>query len=94
LGKQTPEETFLGTRPGVSHLRIWGSVCYYHVPSEMMTKLDPMAIKGILVGYNKVFKAYRIYVPTCRKVIVCRDVQFKQERALRRSMDLPASGEN
>ena len=94
LGKRTPEETFLGTRPDVSHLRIWGSVCYYHIPAEKRTKLDPMTVKGILVGYNEVSKAYRIYVLTRRKVIVCRDVQFEEEHALRRSRDLPASGEN
>ena len=27
LGKQALEETFSGTRPNVSHIRIWGSVC-------------------------------------------------------------------
>jgi hypothetical protein len=29
-------------------------------------------------------------VPARRKIIVCRDVQFEEERALRRSRDLPA----
>jgi hypothetical protein len=94
LGKKTPEETFSGTRPDVSHIRIWGSVCYCHVPSEKRTKLDPTAVKGLLVGYSEASKAYRIYVPARRKVIVCRDVQFEEERALRRSKDLPASVEN
>jgi hypothetical protein len=94
LGKRTPEETFSGTRPDVSHIRIWGSVCYCHVPSEKRTKLDPTTVKGLLVGYNEASKAYRIYVPAHRKVIVCRDVQFEEERALRRSKDLPASVEN
>jgi hypothetical protein len=71
LGKQTPEETFSGTRPDVRHLPIWGSVCYCHVPSEKRKKMDPMTVKGILVGYREVSKAYRIYVPTHKKVIVC-----------------------
>jgi hypothetical protein len=34
--------------------------------------------------------AYNIYVPVHRKVIVCRDVQFKEECALRRSREFPA----
>jgi hypothetical protein len=83
LGKRTPEETFSSTRPDVSHLRIWGSVCYCHVPLEKTTKLDPTTVKGILVGYSEVSKAYRIYVPTRRKVIVYRDVQFEEERSTR-----------
>jgi transposase InsO family protein len=78
LGKLTPEEVFTGTRPNVSHLRIWGSVCYCHVPSEKRTKLDPTADKGILVGYNEASKAYRIFVPARRKIVVCRDVQFER----------------
>jgi len=56
--------------------------------------MDPTTIKGILVGYMEVSKAYMIYVPTHRKVIVCIDVQFEEERALRRSRDFPTSGEN
>jgi hypothetical protein len=79
LGKLTPEEVFTSTRSNVSHLRIWGSVCYCHVPSEKRTKLDPTADKGILVGYSKASKAYRIFVPARRKIVVCRDVQFKEE---------------
>jgi hypothetical protein len=46
LGKLTPEEVYTGTRPDVSHLRIFGSVCYCHVPSEKRTKLDPIGEKG------------------------------------------------
>jgi transposase InsO family protein len=56
LGKQTLDETFSGTRPDVSHIRIWGSVCYCHVPSEKRTKLDPTTVKGLLVGYNEASK--------------------------------------
>jgi hypothetical protein len=39
LGKRTPEETFSGTRPDVSHIRIWGNVCYCHVPLEKRKNL-------------------------------------------------------
>ena len=88
LGKLTPKEVFTGTKPDVSHLHIWGSVCYCHVPSEKRIKLEPTADKGLLVGYSETSKAYRIFVPTRRKIIVCRDVQM-EERALRRYRDLP-----
>jgi hypothetical protein len=56
--------------------------------------MDPTTVKGLLVGYNEASKAYMIYVPARMKVIVCRDVQFEEERALRRSKDLPTSVEN
>jgi hypothetical protein len=90
LGKLTPEEVFTGTKPDVSHLRIWGSVCYYHVPSKKRTKLEPTTDKDFLVGYSKASKAYMIFVSACKKIIVSRDVQFEEERALRMSKDLQA----
>jgi hypothetical protein len=90
LGKFTPEEVFTGTKPYVSHLRIWGNICYCHVPLEKRTKMEPTTNKGLLVGYRKASKSYRIFVPARRKIIVCRDVQFEEERALRNTKDLQA----
>jgi hypothetical protein len=69
-------------------------VCYCHVPSEKRTKLDPTGEKGILVGYNEASKAYRIFVPEHMRIVVCRDVQFEEERALRRSRDMPVQIED
>jgi hypothetical protein len=84
-GKLTPVEVFTGTRPDVSHLRIFGSVS---------PKLDPIGEKGILVGYNEVSKAYCIFVPAHRRIVVCKDVQFEEEQALRRSRDMPTHVED
>jgi len=74
LGKLTPEEVYTGTRPDVSHLHIFGSICYCHVPSKKRTKLDPTTYKGILVGYNEASKAYRIFVLEHTRILVCRDM--------------------
>ena len=90
LGRKTPEEVFTGTRPDVSHICIFGSVCYCHVHANNRKKLDPSGEKGLLVGYCDISKAYRFYIPTRRRIIVSRDVQFDEDRALRRSLDLPA----
>ena len=43
--------------------------------------------KGLIVGYSETLKAYRVYIPACKRIIVSRDVQFDEDRALR-SMDL------
>src|SRR5713101_5430895 len=90
LGRKTPEEVFTGTRPDVSHIRIFGSHCYCHVHADNRKKLDPSGEKGLLVGYNEISKAYRVYIPARRRIIVSRDVQFDEDRALRRSLDLLA----
>ena len=88
LGRKTPEEVFTGTRPDVSHICIFGSVCYCHIHADTRKKLDPSGEKGLLVGYNETSKAYR--VPTRKRIIVSRNVKFDEDRALQRSMELPA----
>ena len=89
LRKKTHEEVFTGKKPEVGHLRIFGSMAYCHVPSEKRSKLDQTAEREFLVGYNEVSKAYRIYIPSSRKVVIRRDVKFMEDRALQKSCDMP-----
>jgi hypothetical protein len=48
----TPEEKFIGKKPNVSHLRVFGCIAYVHVPDEKRSKLDPKAEKCIFIGYS------------------------------------------
>ena len=89
LGRKTPEEVFMGTSPYLIHLRIFGSVYYCHIHADTRKKLDSSGEKGLLVGYIETLKAYRVYIPARKRIIVSRDVQFDEDRALWRSMDLP-----
>ena len=52
--------------------------------------MDPSREKGLLVGYSETSKAYRVYIAARKRIIVSKDVQFDEDRALRRSMDSPA----
>jgi hypothetical protein len=94
LGKITLEEAFTGRRPNVEHIMIFGCLTYSHVPSEKRTKLDPITQQGILVGYSEVSKAYRIYIPSLRRVVVRRDVIFEADRAFQRSLESRVSVED
>lgn len=85
LGNVTPEEAFSGKKLDVGNFCIFGCLTYSYVPKEKRTKLEPTADKGIFVGYSETSKAYRIYIPTKRKVVVRRDVKFEEERAFRGS---------
>ena len=89
LGRKTPEEVFTGTRLDMSHIHVFGSLCYCHVHVDNRKKLDPTREKELLVCYNNISKAYRVYIPSHRRIIVSRDVQFDEDRALWRSLDLP-----
>jgi len=70
LGKITPEKVFIGKTPEVSHFRIFGSLAYCHIPKEKRKMLDQTAEKRYLVGYSENAKAYIIYLPGSRKVVV------------------------
>lgn len=50
LGNVTPGEAYLGQKPKLGHLRIFGCLTYSDVPKERRTKLDPTVEKGIFVG--------------------------------------------
>ena len=85
LGNIMPESVFTGSKPEVSHFRIFGSPTYCHVPNEKRKLLDMTAEKGYLVGYSENANAYHVYISESRKVVVRRDVKFMEERAFRRS---------
>jgi hypothetical protein len=48
----TPNEKFIGEKPDVSHLRVFGCIAYVHVPNKKRSKLDPKAKKCIFIGYS------------------------------------------
>jgi hypothetical protein len=85
FGNETPEETFTGEKPEVSHLRIFGCPVYVHVPKDKRSKLDPSGKKGIFVGYSETLKAYRVYIRGHRQIETSRDVTFDEDTTFSRS---------
>ena len=85
---KTPKEVFSGIKPEGGHLRIFGWPVYIHVPKEKRTKMEPLGKKGVFVWYSENSKAYRIYVPSQRKIEVRRDVNFHEEAAFKKSREL------
>ena len=71
-------EVWYGKKPKVSHLRMFGSDPYAHVPRHERTKFDMKTHKCIMVGYGDVTKGYRLYDATEGKIIYSRDVQFNE----------------
>jgi hypothetical protein len=90
LENKTLEEMFSGENPKVSHFRIFGYPIFVHVPKENRTKLDPYAQKGIFVPYNDTSKAYKIYIPSHRKVEINRDKTFDENANFSESKQIRA----
>ncbi|GAU47995.1 hypothetical protein TSUD_404720 [Trifolium subterraneum] len=69
----TPEELWTGHKPSVKHLRIFGSICYRHIPDEKRRELDDKSEQLILIGYDAT-GAYKMQNPNSKKVVISRDV--------------------
>jgi hypothetical protein len=85
LGFKTPEEMFIGKKPEVSHLKIFGCPVFVHISKERRTKFDTSCKKRIFVGYCEVSKAFIIYIPYYHHIEINRDVTFDEDAKLKRS---------
>jgi hypothetical protein len=78
---KTPEEAWSKRKHKISHLRVFGCVAYSLIPQELRRKLDDKGEKFIFVGYSEHSKAYKLYNPITKMLIISRDVEFLEEEA-------------
>lgn len=76
----TPSESFKGNKPSVQHLRVFGFICYAKNETPHLRKLDDRAGTLVHLGIKPGTKAYRLYNPTNRKIVISRDIIFDEER--------------
>jgi hypothetical protein len=63
LEDKTPVEAFIGVRPKIENLRIFGCLVYIHVPKEKRTKLEPSGRNDMFVaqkGFDKPLKGFAL----------------------------------
>ena len=80
LDGEVPEEAWSGVKPSVRHFRIFGSLCYRHIPYQKRKKLDDKSEAMIFVGYNSI-GSYKLYNPKKSEVVLNRDVNFDETQA-------------
>lgn len=89
VGKQfdnsTPAEIWFGKKPDLKHLRIFGSECYNHIPSENRTKLQAKSTKCFFIGYGTSNGSYRLWDETKNKLVMGRNVTFNEDSILKRA---------
>lgn len=73
LDNLTPEEAWTGVKPDISHLRIFGSLCWKRVPDQIRQKLDDKGIPQVMVDYHST-GGYKLFDPQTNQVSVSRDV--------------------
>ena len=75
----TPKEVWLGHKPSVSHMKVFGCIAYAHVPKEKRRKLDDKSVKCIFIGYSIETRSYRLFDCQEKKVIIRRDFVFDEQ---------------
>ena len=48
----TPKENFIGRKPNLSHLKVFGCIASVHILDKKRTKLDTKVKKCIFIGYS------------------------------------------
>ncbi|KAJ9523409.1 hypothetical protein QJQ45_005317 [Haematococcus lacustris] len=85
----TPWEAFYHRKPNLSALRVFGATAWVFVTQPNRNKLQPKAVKGILLGYAVGSKAYKLWVNG--RLIISKDVQIDETAVLEhhRNLQLP-----
>lgn len=84
---KTPLEAWSGKKPNLSHLRVFGSKAFAHVPKEKRRKLDPKSIQCIMLGYCEESKGYRLWDGKNKRLLKSRDVVFQETAPLTEAVE-------
>eukprot|EP00798_Chlamydomonas_sp_ICE-L_P017463 gene17463-biopygen26426 len=78
LDGRTPYERFFGVVPDVSLLRIFGATGYVKLldKDSRKGKLNGRALRGKMIGYAPLSKAWQLWLPDSHRIIESRDVDW------------------
>lgn len=81
VDEKTPEEAWSGVKPMVEYFRIFGCVAHVHIPDQKRSKLDDKSKKCVFLGVSDESKAYKLYDPVTKKIIISKDVIFEEKES-------------
>jgi hypothetical protein len=78
---QTPFEAWHGHKPDVQYLRVFGCRAHVKITRPGLKKLDDRSVPAVFLGYEPGSKAYMLYDPVAKRILVSRDVVFDEGHA-------------
>lgn len=78
LNGKTPHAIWYGKAPSVKYFKEFGCKVMCLNRDSSKGKFTPRCWDGHFVGYDLRYKGFRIWIPELRKVIISRDVKFKE----------------
>lgn len=76
----TLEEAWNGHKPSIEHFKKFGCIAYANVSDQKRRKLDDKGEKCTFLGVSNQSKAYKLYNPSTKKIIISRDVNFDESK--------------
>ena len=76
----TPYQAWHEKKPTVQHLRTFGCVAHVKLTGPGQNKLSDRSRQMVFIGYETGSKAYRMFDPETRKLVVTRDAVFEEYR--------------
>ncbi|KAL8523138.1 hypothetical protein ACS0TY_013202 [Phlomoides rotata] len=74
---KTPSELWIGRKPNLMHMRIWG--CPTYVLDKEADKLEPRSELRLFVGYPRGTKGGLFYSPKDQKIVVSTHSRFLED---------------
>ncbi|KAG6531657.1 hypothetical protein ZIOFF_005473 [Zingiber officinale] len=78
LGERTPFEAWMGRKPHLAHLKVFGCIAYAKNTTPHLKKLDERSSPMVYLGVEEGCKAHRLFDPRHNKLQVSRDVIFQE----------------
>ncbi|MCP3666763.1 MAG: DDE-type integrase/transposase/recombinase [Gammaproteobacteria bacterium] len=76
----TPYEAWVGQKPGIKHLRVFGCRAFAYTPRVLRKKWDPVSKRSIFLGYGSRTKGFRLWDLEKKVVFYSRSVSFDETR--------------
>ncbi|OIW07849.1 hypothetical protein TanjilG_19950 [Lupinus angustifolius] len=77
LNNMVPEEVWTGKKPLVNHFKVFGSLCYRHIPDQIRRKLDDKGELMVFVSYNST-GSYKLLNHVTKQTVFNMDVKFDE----------------
>ncbi|CAI7882717.1 unnamed protein product [Closterium sp. NIES-54] len=74
-----PYERWLGKKPSIDMLRVWGCMGLVMVPKEQRHKLEVAAMWAVHLGMAPDSKGWLMWDPKSKRMLVSRDVKFVED---------------
>lgn len=86
----TPVEAWRGVKPIVHYFRIFGCIAHARIPDARRKKLDDKSLKCVMLGMSEESKAYRLYDPVTKRIVISRDLIFEEDEGWKWGMNAEA----